>query len=309
MFGMFKKKRKDAALPPEWNDARSGMDQNVHQQMQRAAKMLQMQLIICTSVEDFDLKAQSKFFRGYLVGFFDSALQWANIPVNSDEQLISFISLGHGYLARPMEMSSPMFNGDSNKAIEFCFDSMAMQADPEFSAAQRQGGEEFYNFVSGQGHPPNGLMNYFHAPTSTMTPDDAGKNKRKITFNLHNGRSVSVEQFQHSDTYASLLEGKPNEFINNRIIERSLKAASKHDSDKPFLIPPKTHQDSRGGVRIPPVCCVAQLMSTPMSSQMHGSALSVVWFSDPFFDEPLAIFTERSLRDIPWEQVARDFEF
>lgn len=160
VFGIFKKKQ--VALSPEWSDAKANIDQSVHQQMQRAADLLKMQLMICTTVEDYDQKTKSKFFRGYLVGFFDSALQWADIPVNSDEQLISFISIGHGYLARPMGTSSPLFNGDSSRAIEFCFDSMAMQADPEFSAAQRQGGEEFYSFASGQTRHPNGLMNYFH---------------------------------------------------------------------------------------------------------------------------------------------------
>ena len=160
MFGIFKKKK--VALPPEWGDAKANIDQNVHQQMQRAADLLKMQLMICSTVEDYDQKTESKFFRGYLVGFFDSALQWADIPVNSDEQLLSFISIGHGYLARATAASSPLFNGDSSSAIEFCFDSMAMQTDPEFGAAQRQGGEEFHNFASGQSRHPNGLMNYFH---------------------------------------------------------------------------------------------------------------------------------------------------
>ena len=41
---------------------------------------------------------------------------------------------------------------------------------------------------------------------------------------------------------------------------------------------------------------------------MDGSYLAVVWFSAPFFDEPLASFVGRSLRHIQWEAVARDYE-
>jgi hypothetical protein len=46
-----------------------------------------------------------------------------------------------------------------------------------------------------------------------------------------------------------------------------------------------------------------------MNQEMHGSALTVVWFAPPFFVEPLASFVEKSLKDISWEQNAGDFEF
>ena len=46
---------------------------------------------------------------------------------------------------------------------------------------------------------------------------------------------------------------------------------------------------------------------TPADSRAATS--TVVWFASPFFAEPLADFVEKSLKDLPWEQQARDFEF
>jgi hypothetical protein len=37
--------------------------------------------------------------------------------------------------------------------------------------------------------------------------------------------------------------------------------------------------------------------------------LTVVWFVPPFFGEPLAAFVEKSIRGVPWEENAKDFEF
>ena len=42
---------------------------------------------------------------------------------------------------------------------------------------------------------------------------------------------------------------------------------------------------------------------------MHGSSLTVAWFAEPFFDEPLRSFIAGSVREVPREQKAQDFEF
>jgi len=133
--------------------------------------------------------------------------------------------------------------------------------------------------------------------------------QRRITFRLSSGRLVWVVAFRLSGTYDSLLEGRPNADINKRIVDERLKASRLRAWDQLFLLPPPTRTDDHGGVHLPPICCSAELMSAPMNQEMHGSSLTVVWFASPFFAEPLADFVEKSLKDLPWEQQARDFEF
>lgn len=162
MFGFFKKKRLPA-LSADWSAAIGKADHAVHQQMERAAALLKMQLLLCQHSAGYGSKVRSKFFRGYVVGFFDSALQWVRIPVNSDEELISFICVGHVYLSRPSESIKPLFGGNTGGALDFCLDSMSLQGDAEFGAAQAQGGTEFFDFASEKIPSPNGLVNYFHS--------------------------------------------------------------------------------------------------------------------------------------------------
>jgi hypothetical protein len=133
--------------------------------------------------------------------------------------------------------------------------------------------------------------------------------QRRIAFKLSSGRLVWVVAFRYSGTYDSLLEGGPNAELNKRIIDERLKASRLRAWDKLFLLTPETRADDRGGVHLPPICCSTELMSSPINREMHGSALTVVWFAPPFFSEPLASFVERSLKDVPWEQNAKDFEF
>jgi hypothetical protein len=133
--------------------------------------------------------------------------------------------------------------------------------------------------------------------------------QRRIAFKLSSARLVWVVTFRYSGTYDSLLEGRPNAEVNKRIIDEHFRASRFRDWDKLFLLTPETRTDDRGGVHLPPICCCAELMSSPMKQQMHGSSLTVVWFAPPFFAEPLASFVERSLKEVPWEQNARDFEF
>ena len=133
--------------------------------------------------------------------------------------------------------------------------------------------------------------------------------QRRIAFKLSSGRRVWVVTFRYSGTYDSLLEGRPDAELNKRILEERLRASRLRGGDKQFVLTPETRTDDHGGVHLPPICCSAELMSSPIDREMHGSALTVVWFATPFFNEPLASFVERSLKDVPWEQNAKDFEF
>lgn len=133
--------------------------------------------------------------------------------------------------------------------------------------------------------------------------------KRRISFTLPSGRLIWVVTFGYSGTYDGLLEGRPNAKMNKEIVDEQLKAAQLRTWDKMFLFTPETRVDDDGAVHLPPLCCNAELMSSPLSQEMHGSSLIVVWFTPPFFNEPLASFIARSMQELPWELHAKDFEF
>ena len=317
MLGLFKKKQPSNRVA----------DDRTHDVLARAAAMLEMQLMLCKAGrEKYSEYLRSKFVRGYLVGFFDAALQHASIDAADDERFMLLVSIGHTYL----------MDGDSETAGNFALDSLGLQGDPEFDRAQAQGGTEYFDFLGGKIRNPQGLMNRFHAvdhsqnqhggKTRPVAPNvslasEAGTSEAlvlatkieatiptRITFNLPSGRAVSAISFRVSETYGSLLEGRPTQAINDRIIEQKLKAAQVRELDKPYLIPPEVVADSRSGLRLPALCCSAELMSSSIGGGMDGSYLAVVWFAASFFNEPLASFVERSLRDIPWETAARDYE-
>lgn len=317
MLGMFKKKQPSNRVA----------DDRTHEVLARAAAMLEMQLMLCKAErEKYSEYLRSKFVRGYLVGFFDAALQHASIDAADDERFMLLVSIGHTYL----------MDGDSETAGNFALDSLGLQGDPEFDRAQAQGGTEYFDFLEGKIRNPHGLMNRFHSGDSDQSEQDArggwnapnaspvsaagtaeelvpvsetvAASPSRIAFNLSSGRAVSATSFRFSETYGSLLEGRPTQAINDRIIEQKLKAAQVRELDKPYLIAPEVVSDSRSGLRLPALCCSAELMSSSIGGRMDGSYLVVVWFVAPFFGEPLASFVERSLRDIPWDTVARDYE-
>lgn len=317
MLGMFKKKQPLDRVA----------DDRTHEVLARAAAMLEMQLMLCKAErEKYSEYLRSKFVRGYLVGFFDAALQHASIDAADDERFMLLVSIGHTYL----------MEGDSETAGYFALDSLGLQGDPEFDRAQAQGGTEYFDFLEGKIRNPHGLMKRFHSDDLDQSEQNArgGANApdaapdieegtaealvpvskteatipSRIAFKLLGGRAVSAISFRVSETYSSLLEGRPTQVINDRIIEQKLKAAQVRELDKPHLIAPETVMDARHGLRLPALCCSAELMSSSIRGGMDGSYLAVVWFANPFFDEPLAAFVERSLRDISWDAVARDYE-
>ena len=306
MFGLFKGKQSTFG----------SADERSRDILARAAAMLEMQLMLCKAeTKKYKEFINSKFARGYLIGFFDAALQHAKIRVTDEKHFCLLISVGHTYLMQ----------GDIDKAGDYTLESLSLQGDDVFDEAQAQGGAEYFDFLNGKIRNPMGLITSFHGTTDERlvevthqseleraSPQEVERarfgDNAKIKLKLSNGRVVSVSEYRHNETYGSLLEGRPSEAINNSIIEEKILGA-KRGLDEPFLIKPEIYADKNGDNNLPPVCCFAELYSEPMNRDMHGSFLIVVWFTKPFFDEPLALFLERSLKDIPWEEFSRDFEW
>jgi hypothetical protein len=139
----------------------------------------------------------------------------------------------------------------------------------------------------------------------TGGPDET----RRLTFALAFGRRVWVCGFFCDGTYDSLLEGRPDAEMNRRIVEEALAKAQALFHEAPHLIEPELREDAKGTRWLPPVRYIADLMSTPVDAQRHGSALVVVWFGTPSFDRPLREVVPAALGSIAWEQHCRDFEF
>ena len=132
---------------------------------------------------------------------------------------------------------------------------------------------------------------------------------RQITFKLSSGRRVAVHGFRYGETYAGLLLGVPNAKYNESIIQRKLSEARSGWYEEPYLLPPVTRPGRHSGEFLPPYCCAAEISSSPLRQDEDSSSLTAIWFTPWFFDEPLATFLERSLKDLPWEQVAKDFSY
>ena len=132
----------------------------------------------------------------------------------------------------------------------------------------------------------------------------------KIEFKLRSGRNVWVRNFGYSGTYDGLMEGLANAKLNRRIIDAQVRAELHFPSDRPpLVIGPETREGPRGSVWMPPICCRAQLESSPFDQARCGSALKVIWFSTwSFFGMSLDEFIPATLSHIDWDAHAHDYD-
>ena len=164
-----------------------------------------------------------------------------------------------------------------------------------------------------------------------MSEFDVGKFNPELAFRLRCGRNVRVTAFAFEATYAGLLEGWPREQTTKDILEHHLSAASRRMTLAAliYLVPPKmdpvppevlqTYENSLRGLQhlfarppaatLPPVQCLADLLSEAIDGNYDGSHLKVLWFQKPFFDRALNKVLGETLQDIPWLEKARDFSY
>jgi hypothetical protein len=133
---------------------------------------------------------------------------------------------------------------------------------------------------------------------------------------LASGRSAELSELRLSGTYDGMLEGYPCKPVNDmktrsllRIAERAFPATPAH------LVPPSPeHPDKTAGAFgpvevLPAVACIGLFRSTALDPDhdpvLHRSALTVVWFQ-PAPGIPSG--ADSALRDIPWEELAQDYE-
>ncbi|WP_218040390.1 hypothetical protein [Actinomadura sp. WMMB 499] len=135
---------------------------------------------------------------------------------------------------------------------------------------------------------------------------------------LNSDRVVTLTGLQIHSTYAGFLEGYPNRMVNERLLASLRKR--RHPTARPVHVidPPRTHPcpDERPmgfgpTEELPPVYCVGFFDSARVNEELddvlHRSGLAVVWFQDGI-DAPPVGFVTAAVADLPWDDLAEDYE-
>ncbi|MER5211345.1 hypothetical protein ABT063_12375 [Streptomyces sp. NPDC002838] len=134
---------------------------------------------------------------------------------------------------------------------------------------------------------------------------------------LTSGRSLDLRELRLSSTYGGTLEGYPCKPVNEVRIKSLLRSAERAFSAPVHLVPPpREYPDQYAGgfgpvEVLPAVACVGVFRSTALDPAhdpvLYRSALTVVWFQ-PTARMPSGCDAEAALRELPWEELARDYE-
>jgi len=138
--------------------------------------------------------------------------------------------------------------------------------------------------------------------------------------NLTSGRTADLTEVRLNSTYGGLLEGYPCRRINEwsiSALERGAKTAHPH---LPVHLVAPVREYPEGDVSqgpfgpvevLPAVRCVGVFTSTPVDPDLdpvlHRSGLVVAWFQEGP-DVPSGDRADQGLRDVPWDELAEDFE-
>ena len=135
---------------------------------------------------------------------------------------------------------------------------------------------------------------------------------------LDNNVTVTLVMLVQELTYNGLLEGFPNETMNQRIIQQNESQAAKLLYEPVIItLPPTVKTAAEGPVsafgayqKLPEVCCMALLKchSTFKDKSKDYAALGVVWYQDEFaFPIANNILTE--LKKVPFQQYCSEYEY
>ena len=118
-------------------------------------------------------------------------------------------------------------------------------------------------------------------------------------------RLVYIENFYFGYTYAGLLLGKPSKEINSKII-----AEIKPPSYWPYNAFIKAPIDNEKVESTLPSCYFhAVVSSTPLNADFCGSGFVLTWLADFPDDKPISDIVLEGLKQVVWEDCAKDFDF
>lgn len=134
-------------------------------------------------------------------------------------------------------------------------------------------------------------------------------------FVLASGRVVRLDALHIDCTYADLVDGIPDAKYNEKILARKRQHLEKVWGQRPtHLISPETRTVevkslfAERGIYLPEITYHAWLTSDPIGGESCGSELVVVWFEHKAAGTGVLGVVERAVRDLPWEQLAKDYD-
>jgi hypothetical protein len=120
-----------------------------------------------------------------------------------------------------------------------------------------------------------------------------------VRFELSCGRIVGISSFHCWETYQGVVIGVPNARINQMFIDSYERAGA-------CVVAPKIYKRDEREEYLPHLTCRAILSSTGLNRKYGSSSLTVVWFADDCFEEPLVEFIAKSVREVSWEKATDD---
>ncbi|NUM35668.1 MAG: hypothetical protein HUU50_14065 [Candidatus Brocadiae bacterium] len=134
-----------------------------------------------------------------------------------------------------------------------------------------------------------------------------------IFIELKCGRSVYISDFDYTRTYGGLIEGMPNEKLNNKIIECAMiRMQLIWGKRKTHLIPPKIDTSDPKHPSLPSTQLTAYIVcNDPVNNNYMGSELVIVWYikDEDFESSSMRDVTAAALNSINWNDLAQDFDW
>ena len=138
------------------------------------------------------------------------------------------------------------------------------------------------------------------------------------SLTIENGHTAYIKVLHQYATYAGLLEGLSTREMNREIIKDAVESAPDYTRQSAvYLIEPIEYPVEYDGVypfgqpaSIPPITCFMLLQCHQVfrDFDMHGSALTVVWFQENYA-MPIDDLILEKIKQIPWAEIADEFEY
>ena len=139
-------------------------------------------------------------------------------------------------------------------------------------------------------------------------------------IHLNSGRKIVLEEIHQHLTYAGLLEGLPNQRINDGIISelKNIVSDKIYGHTTPYIIKPNqgviklsdermAYYESRGPeykpVRFPKIICICHFNSESITDDFMFSALSIVWFQEDWM-MPIDKSVLDKIKRMEWDKHA-----
>jgi hypothetical protein len=134
---------------------------------------------------------------------------------------------------------------------------------------------------------------------------------------LSGGRAVDLMSLSIDETYGTWLEGYPCARVNDMILARLAGRASDRSLPVHVIQPERAHPQDRSPGRqgpvelLPELQCMGTFRSGPLipdpDAIMDWSKLTIIWFQ-PDAAAPIADFVTSAIKDVPWDDLAKDFD-